>query len=200
MNIGFDVDGVLVDMSGYQMKYGRPYFEKRNIQVSNPRGFDILDIFKCSVDDREKFWIKYIWRYCLFEPMTKGAADLSKKIKANGHKITIVTGRAHTTEQSTTGKLFRWMLKHWLKKNGFVYDEIYYCTESGSAEEKTQICINHGVDVLVDDKPENLISLKDTIRIICYPAIWNEGIKELDSYRVSDMNGVYRVISEMNNK
>lgn len=191
VNIGFDVDGVLVNISEFQLKYGKKYFEKRGIQISNQQGFDIKDIFNCTNEEREKFWIKYIWKYCLTEPMTIGAAEISKKLRDDGHKITIVTGRAHTTESGSMGKLFRWMLRHWLKKNGFIYDEIFYCSEKGSADEKTRICLDNNIDVLIDDKPEILLSLKDRINIICYTALCNEEIDTLDNYRVTDMDELY---------
>ena len=123
--------------------------------------------------------------------MTEGAAELSGKLKADGHIITVITGRAHATETGTTGKLFRWMLKHWLKKNDFMYDEIYYCSEKDSAEGKMKICLEKGIDVLIDDKPNNLMVLKDKINVICYPAIWNEGVSDLDPYRVINMYEVY---------
>lgn len=197
MNIGFDVDGVLVDMAGYQLKYGEEYFRKKHLPVRNPSAFDIKDIFECSSEEREKFWIRYIWKYCLREPMTSGASQLSHKLKEDGHKVTIVTARAHTTEKGLTGRVFRRMLQHWLKKNDFVYDEIYYCSESDSPKDKTDICINHVVDVLIDDKPENLLSLMGKINIICYPACWNEGIEPLDPYRVKNMEMVYSRIREL---
>ena len=119
MKIGFDVDNVLVDQSGYQLKYGIPYFQKKGYSVKNQKGFDIEDIFGCSHAEREKFWTRYIWGYCLKEPMTKDAARVSKQLRNMGHEIVIVTGRAHTTENGITGKLFRWMLVHWIKNNDF---------------------------------------------------------------------------------
>ena len=32
------------------------------------------------------------------------------------------------------------------------------------------------IDIMIDDKPENLFALKDKIKVICYPAIWNEKV------------------------
>lgn len=196
MIIGFDVDNVLVDQAAYQYKYGVPYFGKKGIKLLNPDGFDIEDMFACSHAEREKFWTRYIWKYCLTEPMTEGAADLSKKLHKAGHKIFIVTGRAHTTETGTTGSLFRWMLKHWLKKNHFYYDDIFYCSESGSSDEKQKICKEQNIDILIDDKPENLLALKDVIHIICFPAPWNRDVKELDPFRADCMEEVGKRIEQ----
>ncbi|MCQ2500258.1 MAG: hypothetical protein MJ117_02800 [Lachnospiraceae bacterium] len=200
MIIGFDVDNVLVDQAAYQLKYGVPYFAKKGMELVNPDGFDIEDMFACSHAEREKFWTKYIWKYCLTEPMTEGAAELSQKLHETGHKIIIVTGRAHTTETGTTGSLFRWMLKHWLKKNHFYYDEIFYCSESGSSDEKYKICKEQSIQLLIDDKTENLLALKDEIQIICFPAPWNRDCRELDPFRVDTMNEVGKRIEEIEHK
>ena len=49
MNIGIDVDGVLVDMEKYQLKYGKKFFLSRyNINIKNPKAYDIQDIFDCT--------------------------------------------------------------------------------------------------------------------------------------------------------
>ncbi len=39
-------------------------------------------------------------------------------------------------------------------------------------------------DVLVDDKPTNLLPLKVKLKIVCFPAKWNEDNHDLDKYRI----------------
>lgn len=195
MIIGFDVDNVLVNQAEYQLRFGIPYFKKKGIELVNPKGFDIEDMFGCTHSEREAFWTKYIWKYCLSEPMTKDAAQIAQKLRAQGHKIYIITGRAHTTESGVLGVVFRWMLKHWLKKNRFTYDAIFFCSEAMSSDDKSRICIEQNVDILIDDKPDNLLPLKDKIKVICYPAPWNEELHELDCYRVNNMSEVLDLLS-----
>lgn len=189
MNIGIDVDGVLVDMENYQLKYGAAYFkENYNMPIVNAEGYDIQDIFECTHEQREKFWTKWIWRYCLKEPMTKDAAKTVAELRKAGHKIYVITGRAHTTEKGITGKLFRLMLKYWLWKNKFKYDEIIFCSEKESSHDKYDICLSRKIDIMLDDKPENLTELKDMLKIVCYNAIWNKNLAEFDSVRISSFN------------
>lgn len=196
MNIGVDVDGVLADIVSYQLKYGKEYFGgKLHREIKNPKGYDICDIFDCTGEERDKFWIRYIWAYCLDEPMTKGAKEFAQMMHGQGHKIYVVTGRAHTTEQGMTGKIFRWMLKRWLCKNHFHYDDIFYCSETNSAADKYDVCIQNGIDVLIDDKAENLLALKDKVKIYCYPAVWNEDNRELDRYRISGFDDLMKKMS-----
>ncbi len=184
MVYGIDVDGVLTDIWLYQMNKAIPYFKKHNIELKHEKEYDIKDIFECTDKQREKFWSIYIWEYCLRLKMTDGAAETVRILKQKGNQIYIITGRAHTKEKGVVGFIFRKMLKYWLWKNKFVYDKIFYVTEEGSSEEKYNICIQENIDVLVDDKPTNLLPLKDKLKIVCFPAKWNEDNHDLDKYRI----------------
>ena len=200
MNIGVDVDGVLVDMEGYQLRTGTEYFKKKyGKDVVNPKGYDIEDIFDCTHKEREKFWLKYIWAYCLKEPIFPYAAETLKKFHDEGHNIVIITSRAHTTEKGLTGWVFRKMLLRWLKKNGVYYDKIVYCTEKNSGEDKRRVCLEENIDVMIDDKPENLNAIMDNMNVMCYPAVWNEDINEKRYIRVKDWSEIYNVIDSVNN-
>ena len=191
MNIGVDVDGVLIDLESYQLRYGKRYFEeKKNVAIVNAKAYDIKDIYGCSQKERDSFWKKYVWKYCLQEPVREGTVRVMRQLRKEGHRIVIISCRVHTTEQGFIGSLFRWMLKHWLKKNHISYDEIHFCSETESASDKEKICLDRNVDVLIDDKAENLLALKDKIKIICYSAVWNEECRELDECRVWGMDEV----------
>lgn len=197
MIIGVDCDGVLVDMEGYQLKYGKPYFKKKyNKDIINPEEFDIEQIFDCTHAEREKFWQKYIWGYCLTEPPLDNAAKVMNRLHEEGHKIVIITGRAHTTENGITGKLFRKMLTYWLKKNKLYYDEIFYCSEKESSTDKYDLCRKLNVDIMIDDKPENLSALKDDVKILCFTAVWNKNFECSGMVRVNSWNEVYSVICD----
>lgn len=198
MKIGIDVDGVLVDMEGYQRKYGQIYFKKMfNKEIVNPDAYDIEQMFDCTHEQREKFWIKYIWAYCLKQPVIKDAPQIIEKLHNDNHTLVIITGRAHTTEKNITGKLFRQMLRHWLRKNKIQYDKIIYCSEKESSTDKLKICRHEKIDVMIDDKPENLLALKDRLKVICYPAVWNENLHDENIIKVSGWKDVYKKIGEI---
>lgn len=198
MNIGLDVDGVLVDVRTFQLREGKKYFERKyGITVKNPDMFEMQDVFQCTRKQREAFWIKYIWKYCLREPMTKDAAEIINKLKREGNRIIIITSRAHTTESGTTGMVFRWMLKHWLKKNNLNYDNIIFCEEKGSGVDKLRVCKEQKIDVMVDDSPENLYEIRESKKVICYSAAWNLKCHDLDNCRVNDFTELYNKIHEL---
>ena len=88
MKIGFDVDGVLTDLENYQLKYGKKYFGED--KLVNEDEIDIKEMFNCTKQEREKFWIKYIWKYC-FMPFEEDMGALIRKLKEEGDEIYIIT-------------------------------------------------------------------------------------------------------------
>ena len=79
MKIGFDVDGVLTDLENYQLEYGKKYFGED--KLVNENGYTIQEIFGCSKEEEEKFWIKYIWKYCLKEQIRENVINYIKRLK-----------------------------------------------------------------------------------------------------------------------
>lgn len=195
MRIGIDVDGVLIDQEKYQLENGKKYF--KNVKDIDETGYDIEDIFHCSHSEREKFWLKYIWKYCISEPISDNAASIISRLKAEGHEIHIITGRAHTTETGITGKLFRKMLEKWLEKNNVVYDSITYCSEKESANDKVEACQKLGIEVMLDDKKENINALKDSMPVICFDAMHNQDVEGFNVFRVKNFNEAYECIEEI---
>ena len=194
-NIAFDVDGVMTNLAKFQLDTGRKYFGEDS--VKDPTKYDVKDIFDVSKEEREKYWLKYIWPYCITEEMRKNLSELSKKLKEDGHKIYIITGRVHTTEDGIRGKLFRKMLLSWLKKNDFEYDEIIYVNENNSAEEKLNACKENNIDLMIEDKTENIEVIKDVSSVICVNAEYNENADFGDIVRIDNFDNGYEVINSV---
>ncbi len=197
MKIGIDVDGVLTNLEEYQLKYGKKYF--KDIKDIDETGYDICDIFHCSEAEREKFWTKYIWKYSLTESIREDAKLVIDKLKEEGNEIYIITGRAHTTEDNTMGNLFRKMLEYWLRKNGIIYDAIYYCSEDKSSNEKFELCQKLGIDVMIEDKKENIDKIKEIANVICVDAKYNQGIEGENVFRINNFSQLYNLINQKTN-
>ena len=177
MNIGLDVDGVLVDIRTFQLREGKRYFQKKyGISIKNPDMFEVQDVFECTKKQR---------------------AEVVNSLRKEGHRVVIITSRVHTTETGITGKLFRWMLRHWLKKNHMTYDDIIFCEEKGSGVDKLRVCKENNIDVMVDDSPENLYEIRKNNQVICYTAAWNLECHDLDECRVNSFKELYERVKEL---
>lgn len=194
MNIGVDVDGVLVDLDGYQQRHGRAYFGKKEADETH---YDIQESFSVTRKERMMFWRKYIWRYCICEPIRDNAAKVIRQFQEDGHKVYIITGRVYVTQKGPWGALFRHMLLSWLKRNGVAYDKIILCSEKRSTEEKTLACEKLGIDVMIEDKRENVNALSKITKVLCFDARYNRDCKGENIVRVHDFNSIYQIITDM---
>lgn len=198
MRIGVDVDGVLTNLEEYQLKYGKKYFGEE--KLVNPKAYDITDIFGVSKEEREKFWTKYIWKYCLKDEPKINSSETIRKLKEDGDKIYIITGRAHTTEENALGKIFRKMLISWLRKNDIPYEDIIFCDESKSASDKFEACKKLNIDVMLEDKAENIEEISKLCDVICFNAAYNEDYKNDKIYRVNTYEEAYENIKKIREK
>lgn len=182
MNIGVDVDGVLTDIAAFQIKHGEKYFKRT---PANKSCYYIKDMFECTNEESKKFWIKYVWKYCLLEKPRKNAPEFMQYLKKQGHQIYIITSRAYCTKRNVMGIIFRFMLKFWLKKNGFPYDAIYYSNEDNSASEKLQYCQKLNITVMFEDGIENIMAIKQQASVVCISTDYNQNLQDEDITKVS---------------
>ncbi|MDR1736976.1 MAG: hypothetical protein LBR85_08945 [Oscillospiraceae bacterium] len=175
MNIGIDVDGVLADVADYQLKIGTPYFKKKyGYDIVDPNAFDVTDIFGCTEEERRKFGWKTIWKYIIGYPARENASQVIRELRNTGHKTFIITGRVCVTQRNLMGFLSRFILRNWLKRRGIPYDGIFFCDEHHSARDKTEGCKKHRIDVMIEDKPENITALSKVTKVICFDCAYNK--------------------------
>jgi len=206
MNIGVDVDGVLADVADYQLRIGAPYFkEKFGREIIDPDAFDVRDIFGCTEKERMKFGWGTIWTYIIRYPARENASQVIRKLKDEGNRIYIIISRVYTTNPWHFGKLFpsptkgllcllsRTILKSWLKRRGIPYDGIHYCSEH-YASDKYSGCRRFSIDMMIEDKAENIIALSKMMKVICYDAPHNRNCEGNNISRAHDWDEVYELI------
>ena len=200
MNIGIDVDGVLANVAEFQLEYGTPYFKKKyGYDVINPNAFDVKEIFGCTDKERNKFgWDKTFWHYIIRYPAMENATHIISKLRKEGHRIVIITGRVFVKQSGFKGWLSRLTLKSWLKRRKIIYDNLFLCDEENAAEDKLLACKKYSIDVMIEDKPENIIALiNNSIKTICFSAPYNQGCKDKNIIHVNNWDDVYKFIQPM---
>ena len=198
MNIGVDVDGVLVELESFQIESGARFFKKKyGYDIIDPAGFDVRDIFGCSEKERRSFWLRYLWKQSIIRPARENAASVLETLRGDGHKIYIVTARAFVARKDILGWLSRLFLKSWMKRRKIPYDDIFYCSEHNSARDKTIGCEKHHIDVIVEDNAENIMELCKSTRVICFDAAYNRGCEGENIQRARDWNEVYILLEDM---
>lgn len=190
MRIGIDIDGVLTDIEQWQLDVGGKFFSKYNKSVVNNDGYEITEIFDISNELDDEFWNEYLYEYATKEPSRKYASEVIKKLKDDGNEIYIVTARYLTDRDTDDGKRMREIVVNWLKEQNIYYDEIIF-----SPEDKKENCKKYNIDIMIEDKVDNINKISSIIPVICFHAGYNKECKGKNIYRVYNWYDIYNLIN-----
>lgn len=191
MRIGIDIDGVLTNIEQWQIDVGGKYFSKYNKSVVNRAGYEITEIFNVSNELDEQFWNKYLYEYAMNEPARKYASEVIKKLREEGNEIYIITARYLTDKDSDNGRKMRKIVVNWLKGQNIYYDKIVF-----SLENKQENCKKYNIDIMIEDKVDNINKISSVIPVICFHAEYNKKCKGNNVYRVYNWYDIYNLISD----
>lgn len=193
MRIGIDIDGVLTDIEQWQLDFGGKFFSKFNKNVINKDGYEIAEIFNVSAELDEQFWDEYLYEYVTEEPSRKFANEVIKKLKEKENEIYIITARRFTNENTEDGQKMRDIVIDWLKQQEIVYDNIIF-----APEDKLNICLENNIDIMIEDKVENIEKISTKLPVICFNAGYNKDCKNDNIYRVYNWYDIYNLINDGN--
>ena len=190
MRIGIDIDGVLTDIEQWQLDVGGKFFSKFNKSVLNKDGYEITKIFNVSDELDSQFWNEYLYEYVTKEPSRKYASEVIKKLKDDGNEIYIVTARYLTDRNNEDGEKMRKIVVNWLAEQKIDYDEIIF-----SPEDKKENCKKYNIDIMIEDKVDNINKISSIIPVICFHAGYNKECKGKNIYRVYNWYDIYNLIN-----
>lgn len=190
MRIGIDIDGVLTDIEQWQLDVGGKFFSKFNKSVLNKDGYEITKIFNVSDELDSQFWNEYLYEYVTKEPSRKYASEVIKKLKDDSNEIYIVTARYLTDRNNEDGEKMRKIVVNWLAEQKIDYDEIIF-----SPEDKKENCKKYNIDIMIEDKVDNINKISSIIPVICFHAGYNNECKGKNIYRVYNWYDIYNLIN-----
>ncbi len=192
-NIGFDADGVIYDTELFQLSNQVIDFMKKeyNLDVINPDGYGIKDVFGCSKEIELDFWEKFVIKYSLLYRPRTWTKETIDKLRADGNKVFIITSKACALEKSYRGIGVRLLFELGLKLNGIKIDDIVYCDLDNSAESKLQACQKLNITIMVEDAVENINLLSKHMDVICMNTLNNESLENDNIIRADDIPDVY---------
>ena len=196
MRIGIDIDGVLTDVERWQLDYGSKfYYERYQKEIVNFEGYDTNQIF--NVDDKldEEFWREYFKEYSLNVEARKFANEVIDKLKQEGHQIYIITARgsflSHSADVMSIEENQQIVL-NWLKNNHINYDKIIF-----SPEDKLDICKENNIDLMIEDKVDNINKISKIIPVICFHAGYNKDCENPNIIRCYSWYDIYSKINKL---
>ncbi|MCM1333551.1 MAG: hypothetical protein NC084_01820 [Bacteroides sp.] len=195
MIIGVDCDGVLTDMTAYICRYGEKWFKRKPV---DPCGESVSEIFGVSEKEEFRFGLRYFFTYCRKWPPRENAAEVVEKLGQCGHIPYQITARKFVTSHDPLGAYSRYLYRQWLRKNGFHFRGIFFCSEKNALEDKLAGCRKLSVDVMIDDRSDIALHLaKNGIRVLLFNTPYNQGTEGENIIRVYDWNDVFEKIAAL---
>lgn len=192
MRIGIDIDGVIASMDNALLKeYLKHDKELRNTGIinENPR-YIRWGMFDWSEEEEKAFYNANIERIATNLKPIKDSKETIDKLKADGNKIYIITGRDNE-DYSNPKK----MTEDWLKKYNIYYDELIFT--NAYKKEKSKECIKNNIDIMIDDSVNNCreITEKSNTKVLLMNKRFNKNVNEFE--RVNNWKEIYTKISAM---
>ena len=194
MRIGIDIDGVLTDFEKWQLDVGSKFFLKYNKNIVVPDGYDSDVVFNVTKEMDSEFWNEYLYDYAQNEPARKFSNEVIDKFRRKDYEIYIITARYLTDKNNDLGKEMRKIVKDWLKNNKINYDKIIF-----SPEDKLEICKENNIDIMIEDKVENINNISKIIPVICFNAGYNKMCSGKNIFRAYTWYDVYYQITNIIN-
>ena len=190
MIIGIDIDGVLTNLEEFQLDCGSKFMsENFNKSITDANAYDTIDIFNINSEIDDKFWSIYLPLY-VKEPARKYADEVTNKLHNEGFQIYIITARYLTDRNDEKGIEMRKTVIDWLKSNNIYYDKIIF-----SPEDKLDICKKANVDLMIEDKVNNINKISKYIPVICFDSKYNKICQGINIIRCYSWYEIYTKIS-----
>lgn len=194
--IGVDADGVLTNMSEFNIRDGKKFFKKEPVNLN---GYSPCEIFDVTKEEEFKFGLKYFLKYIKNEPARENASIIINKLKDEGCILHEITARKFTTMNNAFGEYNRKVFKKWLRKNNMEFDSIQFCSESNTPVEKLISCSKLLVDVMIEDKPDVALYLANNgVKVLLFDALYNQGLRHENIIRIYNWNQVYEECKKIN--
>ncbi len=193
MRIGIDIDGVLTNIEEFIADYEVKFCYENNLSYRvNLNEYDEAKALGISAENCEKFWNKYLKYYATEYRARDFASEVIKKLKEDGHEIYIVTARNEWGLIGDDYGKMKEFVKEWLKKNNIYYDKIVHTEET-----KLPYCVGNYIDIMIEDKPENVKEISTKMPVLCYNSNYNADIKGKNITRVYSWYDIYNKINQM---
>lgn len=191
MKIGIDIDGVLTDEHGYIINNGTKFFKQNNIPfIIKNDVYDSKEIFGVSQEQYDNFWKENIIEYSKNITIRPFASEIVNKLKEK-NDIYIITSRPFTTYNNEYNEKIKILIKKWLHENNIKYDYIIF------SKNKADICKEKNIDIMIEDRPENVLSISKLIPVICYNNPYNENINNDNIIRCYSWYDIYDKIQNL---
>lgn len=189
MNIGIDIDGVLINDDDYMLATLTKYCVDNNLDyLENPLGYENRKMKNWTKEIDLDYIEKFFWNYVENEPPRKYASEVIDMLKKEGHNIYIITSRKYCTWKNEIGDKLRNLTIKWMQNNKIAYNEIYF------SEDKTEQIRNLKIDIMIEDSPITIPKFTKFTHVFCYDCRYNTELSDKNITRVFSWYDIYQKI------
>lgn len=151
MNIGIDIDGVILDSESVFRTFAEIYdIENFNKGVVNKDFFKVQDRFAWNEDIINEFMKAYGYNAERYAPLFPGVKEVLQRLKEMGHNLIVITARGLINKYEEQLAFER------LEEEKLPLDKIIV-----HALDKLPVCKKNNIDIMIDDSPHNVKVLSD---------------------------------------
>lgn len=191
MKIGFDFDGVIFDSERSLKFYADycSYFHLGKDRLKEDEASQEL-CFDWTNSESDEFFAKYYDEITRNSSIMVGAKEILTKLKEEGNQIYLITLRGYYRKEEITEAEIK------LKDLNVEFDEICW-----AVKDKVGKCEELGLQVMVDDNPNNIDQFKNSkIKVLYFK---EEPIREVNFETVSKVDSwmdIYREVKKLSDK
>jgi len=190
--IGIDIDNTITHTTEMIMHYARIFGEQRQLNtVPDPSYYYLEDALGWDQETADLFLSTYLGQ--IYRPKEQ-AVEVIGQLKEQ-HDLLLITSRNRLfpeVEQITMD---------WLAHNNIVYDRlILNSTSNMHFFSKLEVCLEHGVEVMIEDHHELARELSQLIPVIVFDYPYNRHLESDNIIRVSHWNEVLQWINKLDSK
>lgn len=189
MNIGIDVDGVLIDFEE-RFRYKAQlfnYIERKNNEIVKEDAYIVQERYGWNDNDWKIFSNKYLIELTKESKFMPGVKEVTDLLKEEQHKLFIISARGTEFEDMIT------IVENKFQEENIKFDKYYW-----KLKNKLEVIKDENIDIMIDDNPNTCKMLSDNgIKTLYFRNVYGNKIEE-NTYlkEVKNWGEIYRCIRE----
>lgn len=180
LNVGFDQDGTLTNMSDYFYNYEN-FFNKK---IVNKNAYDLENMYDVSKSKVIIWGLFFLVGYCKQVKINKSTAKMTKTLIKDGHFVCSITARKYVTFNNFIGSYMRKLVIKYNESNKIYFSEYNFCDEKKVTRDKYLYCFKNNIDIMFEDKKEVALYLANKgIVVGLVDAPYNQDVVHENIYR-----------------
>lgn len=150
MNIGFDVDGVIVNTEDMFRAYAEIFdIEKFGKDtLNNPNDYYVQRRYSWDEDSVKEFLNSAFIECSKTCSLVAGVDIVINKLKELNHNLVVISARGKDSEEMIS------VIEDKFKTHNINFNKIYW-----KIDDKLEICKKENIDIMIDDRPETCLTL-----------------------------------------